>query len=126
MNRRQLLRAAAVVPAASSALQAAAVQQKQIQITGLETDLLKRPPGTVYYDAIHTFGTESGSVVLRLKTDAGITGWASSSFGMMAGGPKVVRTILEQEIKPALLGKDPAFPRRIRADLWKTLEYQGV
>ena len=25
-----------------------------------------------------------------------------------------------------LLGKDPAFPRRIRADLWKALEYHGV
>ena len=126
MNRRQLLRAAAALPAAGSALRAAGVQQKQIKITGLETDLLKRPPGTVYYDAIHPFGTESGSVVLRLTTDAGITGWASSSFGMIAGGPKVVQTILEQEIKPALLGKDPAFPRRIRADLWKALEYQGV
>jgi L-alanine-DL-glutamate epimerase-like enolase superfamily enzyme len=38
----------------------------------------------------------------------------------------VVQTILEHEIKPVLLGKDPAFPRRIRADLWKALEYQGV
>lgn len=126
MNRRQLLRAAAALPAAGAALQAAGAQQKQIKITGLETDLLKRPPGTPYYDAIHPFGTESGSVVLRLRTDAGITGWASSSFGMIAGGPKVVQTILEEEVKPAILGKDPAFPRRIRADLWKAIEYQGV
>ena len=65
-------------------------------------------------------------MVLRLRTDAGITGWASSSFGMIPGGPRVVQTILEQEIKPVLIGKDPAFPRRIRADLWKALEYQGV
>lgn len=126
MNRRQLLRAAAALPAAGPAFQAAAAQQKQIRITGLETDLLKRPPGTVYYDAIHQFGTESGSVVLRLRTDAGITGWASSSFGMIAGGPKVVQTILEAEVKPAIVGQDPAFPRRIRAALWKALEYQGV
>ena len=126
MNRRQLLRAAAAVPAAGLAFQAAAAQQKQIKITGLETDLLKRPPGTVYYDAIHQFGTDNGSVVLRLRTDAGITGWAHSSFGMIAGGPKVVQTILEEEVKPVLIGKDPAFPRRIRADLWKALEYQGV
>jgi L-alanine-DL-glutamate epimerase-like enolase superfamily enzyme len=87
---------------------------------------LKRPPGVPYYDAIHTFGTDSGSVVLRVRTDAGITGWANSSFGMIAGGPRVVQTILEEEVKPVLLGKDPAFPRRIRADLWKALEYQGV
>ena len=124
MNRRQLLRSAAVIPAA--ALSAATAQQKQIKITGIETDVLKRPPGSVYYDAIHTFGTESGSVVLRVRTDAGITGWASSSFGMIAGGPRVVQTILEEEVKPVLVGKNPAFPRRIRADLWKALEYQGV
>src|SRR5204862_2381098 len=35
-------------------------------------------------------------------------------------------TILQQEVKPALLGQDPAFPRRIRAELWKALEYNGV
>ncbi len=45
---------------------------------------------------------------------------------MIGGGPAVVQAILEQEIKPVLLGKDPAFPRRIREDLWKALEYQGV
>jgi L-alanine-DL-glutamate epimerase-like enolase superfamily enzyme len=126
VNRRQLLRSAAALPAASAAFSAAAAQQKQIKITGLETDLLRRPPGTPTYDAIHKLGVESGSVVLRLKTDAGITGWASSSFGMIAGGPRVVQTILEQEVRPAILGQDPAFPRRIRAELWKALEYNGV
>jgi L-alanine-DL-glutamate epimerase-like enolase superfamily enzyme len=125
MNRRQLLRSAAALPAAA-ALSVAAVQQKQIKITGIETDVLQRPPGSPYYDAIHTFGTGSGEVVLRVRTDAGITGWATSSFGMIPGGPRVVQTILEQEVKPVLMGKDPAFPRRIRADLWKALEYQGV
>jgi len=65
-------------------------------------------------------------VVLRLRTDAGITGWATVSFGMIAGGPRVVQTILEQEVKPVILGMDPAFPRRIRAELWKALEYNGV
>jgi L-alanine-DL-glutamate epimerase-like enolase superfamily enzyme len=126
MNRRQLLRSAAALPLAGTAFSVAAAQQKQIKITGLETDLLKTPPGTPFYDAIHPFGTEGGSAVLRLRTDAGITGWASSSFGMIAGGPRVVQTILEQEIKSIIVGKDPAFPRRIRADLWKALEYQGV
>ena len=126
MNRRQLLRSAGGLPAAAVALSAASAQQKQIKITGIETDVLKRPPGAPYYDAIHTFGTAGGSVVLRIRTDAGITGWASSSFGMIAGGPRVVQTILEEEVKPVLIGKDPAFPRRIRADLWKALEYQGV
>src|SRR5947209_20328627 len=109
MNRRDLLRAAPLLPAFS----AAAAQQKQLKITALETDVLKRPPGTPTYDAIHKLGVDSGSVVLRLKTDAGITGWASVSFGMIAGGPRVVQTILEQEVKPVIVGMDPSFPRRI-------------
>src|SRR2546421_4763424 len=110
MNRRQLLRAAAAIPAIP-ALSVAAVQQKQIKITGLETDVLKRPPGTPEYDAIHKLGVDSGSVVLRLKTDAGITGWASASFGMIAGGPGELETILVQELKPVIIGHDPAVPR---------------
>jgi L-alanine-DL-glutamate epimerase-like enolase superfamily enzyme len=126
VNRRQLLRSAAAAPVAGAAFTAAAAQQKQLKVTGLETDVLKRPPGTPTYDAIHKLGVESGSVVLRLKTDAGITGWASCSFGMIAGGPRVVQTILEQEVKPVIVGQDPAFPRRIRAELWKALEYNGV
>jgi L-alanine-DL-glutamate epimerase-like enolase superfamily enzyme len=125
MNRRQLLCGAAA-SAALPGLAAAAEQRKQMKITGLETDVLKQPPGTPTYDAIHKLGVDSGSVVLRLRTDAGITGWASVSFGMIAGGPRVVETILQQEIKPVLVGQDPAFPRRIRAELWKALEYNGV
>ncbi len=126
MNRRQLLRSAAALPAAGVAFSAAAAQQKQIKITALETDVLKQPSGTPIYDSIHKLGVDSGSVVLRLRTDAGITGWATVSFGMIAGGPRVVQTILEQEVKPIILGMDPAFPRRIRAELWKALEYNGV
>jgi L-alanine-DL-glutamate epimerase-like enolase superfamily enzyme len=122
MKRRHFLSAAAL----GAGLSQAAEQQKSLKIVGLETDVLRRPPGTPIYDAIHKLGVDNGSVVLRVRTDAGITGWASSSFGMIPGGPKVVQTILEQEIRPILVGQDPAFPRRIRADLWKALEYQGV
>lgn len=110
----------------SRGLAMAAEAKKQIKITGLETDLLRMPPAQFTGDAIHDFGSEGGGVVLRLLTDAGITGWAYSSFGMIAGAPRVVQTILEYEIKPVLMGQDPAFPKKIRADLWRALEYQGV
>ena len=126
MNRREWLGAAAALPLASTGLRAASQMKKQIKITGLETDLLQQPGRTPNYDAIHKLGIDSGGVVLRLKTDAGITGWASSSFGMVAGGPRVVQTILEHEIKPVITGMDPAFPRKIRDEIWKTLEYHGV
>jgi L-alanine-DL-glutamate epimerase-like enolase superfamily enzyme len=125
MQRRHFLGTAAAAPF-SGALARAAEARKSIKITGLETDLLRLPPSPTSADAIHTFGADQGAVVLRLLTDAGITGLGYSSFGMIAGGPRVVQTILEYEIKPVLIGKDPAFPKGIRADLWRALEYQGV
>jgi L-alanine-DL-glutamate epimerase-like enolase superfamily enzyme len=125
MQRRsflQLSAAAGAVPA----LAATEPLRKQIKITGLETDVLRMPPGRKYFDAIHEFGVEGGGVVVRLQTDAGITGWAYSSFGAIAGGPRALEAILQNEVRPVLLGKDPAFPKRIRSDLWKALEYAGV
>lgn len=128
MTRRNLFTMATMACAAplSGALAIAAEAKKQIKIVGLETDLLRMPPAQFTGDAIHDFGSAAGGVVLRLVTDAGITGWGYSSFGTIAGAPGVVQTILEREIKPALVGQDPAFPKKIRAELWRALEYQGV
>jgi L-alanine-DL-glutamate epimerase-like enolase superfamily enzyme len=125
MTRRTLVKLAGAAPL-SAGLAKAAEAAKQIKITGIETDLLRLPPSPFTGDAIHDFGSAGGGVVLRVLTDAGITGWGYSNFGMIEGGPRVVQTILEHEIKPVLVGQDPAFPKRIRADLWRALEYQGV
>ncbi len=125
MNRRTFLTASAAAPWSAGLLKAAEAK-KQIKITGMETDLLRLPASQFTGDAIHDFGAAAGGVVLRLLTDAGLTGWGYSNFAMIAGAPKVVQTILEQEIKPVLIGQDPAFPKKIRADLWRALEYQGV
>jgi hypothetical protein len=122
MNRRTFFSLAGAV-AASPALALGTDMQKQFKIVGLETDVLRFPPGQIFYDAIHEFGAASGAVVLRLKTDAGITGWATSSFGTMEGGPLVLQSILQNEVKQALVGQDPSFPKRLRSDLWKALEY---
>lgn len=129
LTRRNLLTMGAATQLAAGlggGLAVASEARKQIKITGLQTDLLRMPPTAFTGDAIHDFGSEGGGVVLRLLTDAGITGWAYSSFGMIAGGPRVVQTILEYEVKPVLIGQDPAFPKKIREDLWRALEYQGV
>jgi L-alanine-DL-glutamate epimerase-like enolase superfamily enzyme len=125
MRRRDFFGLAAAITC-SPALAFAAEMKKQIKITGIETDLLRFPPGKITYDAIHTFGTEGGGLSLRINTDAGITGYATSTFGTMLGAPHVLRSILQDEIKPLLIGQDPSFPKRIRADLWKALEYAGV
>jgi len=125
MNRRQFLATSAVALSARK-LAAADALKNQIKITGLETDVLRFPAGRLFADAIHDFGKEGGGVVLRLRTDAGITGWAYSSFGMIGGAPRSLESILQNEVKPVLLGKDPSFPKRLRSELWRALEYAGV
>lgn len=88
MQRRRFLHSLAALAAPS--LKAAEPLRRQMKITAVETDLLRFPPGRPYADAIHNFGPERGAVALRIRTDAGITGWGYSSFGMIAGGPAVV------------------------------------
>ncbi len=108
------------------ALATAADQRRSLKITGLETTLTINHPRRPNYDALQALGVHSGSVALRLLTDGGITGYATSSFGSVQGGPKVLQTILEEEVKPLLVGQDPAFPKKIRATLHKGLQYQGL
>jgi L-alanine-DL-glutamate epimerase-like enolase superfamily enzyme len=125
MNRRTFLGLAGAT-AIAQPLALASEAKKTMKITGMETDVLRFPPGQIYYDAIHEFGAQGGAVVLRLQTDAGIVGWAECTFGTMTGAPEVLQTILQKELKPILMGQDPAFPRRLRSDMWRALEYAGV
>ncbi len=120
MNRRKLLS----LPLAGLAI--AAEQKKALKIVALETDLVINPPRRPNYDALQQLGIHSGTVTLRLKTDGGITGYATSSFGAIEGGPKALRALLEEEVKPLILNQDPAFPKKIRADLHRGLQYQGL
>jgi hypothetical protein len=77
VNRRSFLWGSAALPALG-ALGAPAALKRQLKITGIETDVLRFPPGAVYSDAIHDFGKEAGGVALRILTDAGITGWRTA------------------------------------------------
>ena len=128
MQRRQFLETAAATAAISASRLTAATEplKRALKITRVETDLLRFPPGRPHYDAIQQLGIDRGGVVLRIHTDGGITGWAYSSFGRLAGGPDTVRTILEKECAPLLIGQDPAMTRKIRADLWRALDYHSV
>jgi L-alanine-DL-glutamate epimerase-like enolase superfamily enzyme len=126
MKRRHFVAAGAASVAMPLPVRAAADFRGELKITGLKTILLRFPPGKPYWDAIHQFGLERGGLVVQLETNAGLTGWAYSSFGMVAGGPHVVQTIVEEELKPVLIGQDPAFAKRLRESMWQATEYHGV
>ncbi len=125
MNRRTLLCGAAVLPGLAAGSPAADLKG-QLRITGIEADVLRFPPEAGFSDAIHDFGKAAGGVALRVLTDAGITGWAYSAFGMIEGGPRVLAAILHEEIAPVLAGQDPFFIKRLRAAMWRATEYHGV
>ena len=114
MNRRTLLKLAGAAPL-SRGLTRAAEAKRQIKIKGIETDLLRLPPAEFTGDPFMT-SVPAGGVVLRLLTDAGITGWGYSNFGMIEGGPRVVQTILEYEIKPVLIGQEDGRLLKIDTD----------
>jgi L-alanine-DL-glutamate epimerase-like enolase superfamily enzyme len=129
LNRRNFFTAAAsaaVLPFASPLQTLSAEVTEGLKITAMETEVLRMPPGKPFMDAIHRFGADSGGVVLRLKTNANITGWAYISFGAEAGGPRVVEDILQGELKAALIGQDPTLSKKLRAEMWKAAEYSGT
>jgi L-alanine-DL-glutamate epimerase-like enolase superfamily enzyme len=130
VNRRNFLTSAATsvacLPITSRLHAQSAEITSGLKITAMETDVLRMPPGKPFMDAIHRFGAESGGVVLRLKTNANITGWAYVSFGAEIGGPRVVEAILQGELKPVLIGQDPTLSKKLRAEMWKATEYSGT
>ena len=127
LKRRNFLTAAAAAVVVETKLDAIPREVAPgIRITAMETEVLRFPPGRPFADAIHQFGSENGGLVLRLKTNSDITGWAYLSFGLTKAGPKIVESILQQEIKPLLIDQDPTFSKRLRADMWKATEYHGV
>jgi L-alanine-DL-glutamate epimerase-like enolase superfamily enzyme len=130
MDRRSFFAAAASAAAGfpiASRLQAQSAEITQgLKITAMETEVLRMPAGKPFMDAIHRFGAENGGVVLRLKTNSTITGWAYISFGSETGGPSVVEAILQRELKQVLIGQDPTLSKKLRADMWAATEYSST
>jgi L-alanine-DL-glutamate epimerase-like enolase superfamily enzyme len=129
LNRRSFFKAAAAsaaLPVVSHLQTLSAEVTEGLKITGMETEVLRMPPGKFFMDAIHRFGAENGGVVLRLTTSATITGWGYISFGFETGGPRVVEDILQGMLKPSLIGQDPTLSKKLRKEMWRAAEYSGT
>ncbi|MEN6479803.1 MAG: mandelate racemase/muconate lactonizing enzyme family protein [Anaerolineales bacterium] len=97
-----------------------------MQITDIETILLRNPMGATYADAQHTFGTGTEELYVRIHTDEGITGHATVGFGVGLHGARAVREIIARQCVPLLIGQDPFQPRACRERLAAELEYAGI
>ncbi len=68
------------------------------------------------------YPTKDRSLVLRLDTESGLTGWGET-YGIVA--PEAVRAILEDVVAPVLEGRDPSAPGVIHEDLYDLMRVRG-
>lgn len=68
------------------------------------------------------YPTADRSVVLRITTEKGLTGWGET-YGIVA--PEAVRTIVEDVIAPVLEGRDPSAPAVLHEDLYDLMRVRG-
>jgi len=68
------------------------------------------------------YPTVDRSVVLRIDTERGLTGWGET-YGIVA--PEAVRAIIEDVVAPVLEGRDPSAPAVIHEDLYDLMRVRG-
>ncbi len=68
------------------------------------------------------YPTADRSVVLRIDTETGLTGWGET-YGIVA--PEAVRAIVEDVLAPVLEGRDPSAPAVIHEDLYDLMRVRG-
>jgi galactonate dehydratase len=68
------------------------------------------------------YPTADRSVVLRITTEKGLTGWGET-YGIVA--PEAVRAIVADVIAPVLEGRDPSAPAVIHEDLYDLMRVRG-
>jgi L-alanine-DL-glutamate epimerase-like enolase superfamily enzyme len=76
-------------------------------------------------DALQTL-PGAGSVSVLLKTDDGIEGRGNAFFGRIPGAMDALAAVVEHELKPLILGTDPAFVRATHREMLRQLEYHGA
>lgn len=96
-----------------------------MHITQLTTQIRRQTPSpTPKRDALQSL-PGSGSVRVEITTNTGITGVGDASFGRIAGGPDALAALIEHELKPLILGQDPAFVRGLHQAMLAETEYHG-
>ncbi|MEA3406846.1 MAG: mandelate racemase/muconate lactonizing enzyme family protein [Chloroflexota bacterium] len=86
-----------------------------MRIESIETFILKVPLGEKRFFSSQCAFPARNSLLVRIRTDAGITGWGE---GGQYGPPEPVATCINAVLAPRILGRDPKQPRRIWEELY--------
>ena len=96
-----------------------------MKITKIETIILRQEVANPVSDSLHTY--DAGShLITKIYTDEGITGYSSMYFGRIRSGPDTLKIIIDRELAPLLIGKDPFFSRMHKREMWVATEYYGT
>lgn len=76
-------------------------------------------------DAIQTLSSP-GSVNVTIQTDDGHTGSGESSFGRVTGAPDALGSVIENVLKPIVLGKEVELLRYIYQEMLRETEYHSA
>ena len=96
-----------------------------MKIAKVETIVLKKKVENPVSDSLHTLDV-GGALVTRIYTDDGIVGTGINTFGRIESGMATVKFIIDRELAPLLIGRDPNFTREIRHDMFFATEYYGT
>ncbi len=96
-----------------------------MKVTRVDISVHRREPRPrPIADALQTL-TAPGSVRVVVQTDTGANGQGEVSFGRIAGAPDALAAVIEHELKPLVIGSDPAFVRHTHQELLRDTEYHG-
>src|SRR6266699_2846660 len=96
-----------------------------MKVTQVEISVQRREPNPdPIRDALQSL-PGSGSVSVAVHTDSGIVGAGDAYFGRIAGAPDVLAALIEHELKPLVLGTDPADVRATHEAMLRETEYHG-
>ncbi|HLK61454.1 MAG TPA: mandelate racemase/muconate lactonizing enzyme family protein, partial [Chthonomonadaceae bacterium] len=97
-----------------------------MRVTHLEvTTHLRTPSSNPIRDALQSL-PGAGSVQVTIHTDEEVSGVGEVGFGRIAGAPEALAALIEHELKPLVLGSDPAFVRQTYEAMLRETEYHGT
>ena len=135
-NRRQFLKTTALGALGSgmlfsnSSAKPIADETKQNGVTAkikkLEVLLHKRRPNpNPVRDAIQTL-PGIGSVEVKVTSDDGVSGSGEIYFGRIKGSLDALKSVIENELKPLVLGSELAYIRRTFENMIRETDYHGA
>jgi L-alanine-DL-glutamate epimerase-like enolase superfamily enzyme len=96
-----------------------------MHVTDLEIVVHHRPPNpNPIRDALQSL-PGAGSVEVTLRTDSAVSGQGEVGFGRVGGAPDALAALIEHELKPLVVGADPAFVRHVHKEMLRETEYHG-